>query len=593
MRIHYLNGNRLFLAVLAGGEAVIRDRAYLDRINVFPVPDADTGTNLASTMKAIAEGAEAHGSIWMTLRSIASAALSGAQGNSGIIFAQFIHGFSQEVGKESRLTTASFAESARRAVQHAYRAILHPVEGTMITVIRDWAEAAYQKRNQTGDFTELLGESLKAARHSLRETTKKLSVLARAGVVDAGAKGFVDFLEGIHHFIKKGRLDRPAARPEGPLNELPLKAPAVDKPPHRRYCAEALLSGTSLDVDRIRTAVERYGLSAVVAGSEEKVRLHVHTDDPAGLFFDLKDWGAATWIKVDDIKKQYEAAHARKSNIAIVTDSSCDLPPPVLDERQIHVIPFSLSFGERKFLDKITIVPKKFYELLRVSRTRPKTSQPPLGSIASLLTFLAGHYQSLVVLTISDKLTGLYGACRKIAGEMPGVKISVLDSRTLSAALGLLVARASEMALAGSSHEAIVKAAESWISKTETLVDVATIKYLVRGGRLSPAKGIIARLLNVRPIITLDENGQSAVCGKSFRRSANMSKILGRIREAAASRRIWGYAVVHALNPDRAALYGRKLTGILGKPPAYTMDVAPVIGVHSGIGAVAVALLFE
>ncbi|MCX6565484.1 MAG: DAK2 domain-containing protein, partial [Candidatus Aminicenantes bacterium] len=273
-KIRYLNGSRLFHAFVAGGNAVIRDHSYLNKINVFPVPDADTGTNLASTMRAIAQGARAHLTIRETLRSMANAALSGAQGNSGIIFAQFLHGMSREVEGEYRLTTKTFAESVRRAVAHARRAIAVPVEGTMITVIRDWAESLYQRRQTTTDFADLISESLVAARQSLRETPQKLEVLARAGVVDAGAKGFVDFLEGILHFIKKGKLSRVPAE-EIVWSPEETKTPFRDKPLHNRFCAEALLTGTALDVERVRTIVSRFGDSAVVGGSDERVRLHV------------------------------------------------------------------------------------------------------------------------------------------------------------------------------------------------------------------------------------------------------------------------------------------------------------------------------
>jgi len=592
MKIRYLNGSRLYFAILAGGNAVIEDQAYLNKINVFPVPDADTGTNLASTMRAIADGAEPHLSIKATLKSVANAALSGARGNSGLIFAQFIHGLSKEISHESRLTTHAFAESVKRAVHYAHKAIVHPVEGTMITVIREWAEAVYQRRSQTSDFVELMTESLQTARNSLKETTQKLQVLARAGVVDAGAKGFVDFLEGILHYIKKGTLVRPQ-KTEIFWAQDEIKTPSKDKSLEYRYCSEALLSGTDLDPDAIRSVVQRFGESAVVAGSEEKVRIHVHTNRPAELFFELKDHGLMSQIKVDDMRRQYEAAHQRRSRIAIVTDSACDLPPDVLDERQIHVIPLTLSFGDQQFLDKVTIRPDQFYGLLETSPVHPKTAVPPVMTAQNLFSFLAGHYDSIIVLTLSDKLSGVYNMCVKAASQITGKKISVIDSRTLSAPLGLLVAKASDMAEAGAPHDEIVRAIEAAVPNTQLLVDVATMKYFVRSGRVSPVKGLIGRLLKVKPIITLDETGKAAEGGKSFSRKANMAKILARVRKKAAEGELEGYAVVHARNPERAAFYGKRLTELLGREPAYIMDVAPVIGVHAGVGTVGVALLYK
>jgi hypothetical protein len=592
MKIHYLNGNRLYYAVLAGGHAVIQDQAYLNKINVFPVADSDTGTNLASTMKAIAEGAVATRSIKATFKSIANAALSGAQGNSGIIFAQFIHGMSKETEHEFKLSTKAFGEAAKRAVHYLHKAIVTPVEGTMITVIRDWAEAVYQKRTQTSDFSELLTDSLPVAQKSLKETTQKLQVLARAGVVDAGAKGFVDFLEGIVHFMKKGKLSRIQKIEVMPTHEE-IRIPSAKESLEYRYCSEALLAGQALDADKIRSIVQQHGGSAVVAGTEEKVRIHVHTNDPSRLFFTLKDYGAIIQIKAEDMRKQHEVAYSPKAKIALVTDSSCDLPQSVLDERQIQVVPFLLSFGSTQFLDKITITADQFYGFMKTAKVIPTTAQPPIQGVQNFLAFLASHYDSIIVLSISDKLTGFYNMCLKIAEKMPGKKISVINSRHISASLGLLVARASEKVLAGAPHDEIVKDIETWIPKTKLIVDVETLKYFVRGGRVSPVKGLVAKILNLKPIIELDKEGKTTAAGKSFSRKANMAKILKRIRALAQKEKIWGYAVVHARNQERANLYEQKLTDMLHRKPAFVMDVAPVIGVHSGIGAVAVALLFE
>ena len=266
MQIKYLSGDRLYYAFLAGGNAVIEDQYYLNKINVFPVPDSDTGTNLASTMHSIAEGAAADRSLKTTLRSIADAALSGARGNSGLIFAQFVHGFSKELKNEVKISTSSFGESVKKAVQHAYKSIISPVEGTMLTVMKDWAEAVYVQRTKTGDFVELLSDSLQIAKKSLKETPKKLTVLARAGVVDAGAKGFVDFLEGILNFIKKGKL-RYIPKSKISWQDSAIHVHSDRKSIDRRYCSEALLAGKNMDLDKLRREIPLFGNSVIVAGS--------------------------------------------------------------------------------------------------------------------------------------------------------------------------------------------------------------------------------------------------------------------------------------------------------------------------------------
>jgi len=593
MKIKYINGRRLYYAFLAGGNAVISDQDYLNKINVFPVPDADTGTNLAATMRSIAESAVVSNSLRATFRSIADAALAGARGNSGLIFAQFIHSLSNEFQHEHRITAKTFAESSRRAVQSVYKAILSPVEGTMLTVMREWAEAVHRHAARTADFVELLSYSLQEARQSLQDTPKKLAVLAKAGVVDAGAKGFVDFIEGVLHFTRAGRLRNipksPAITPE-----IESRVHSFKKELTERYCAEALLQGKNMDLDKIRSLVQSFGNSAIVAGAEEKARFHVHTNSPSDLFFRLKDYGAVVQLKVDDMRKQYEVSHKRKWDVAFVTDSSCDLPQEFIDEYQIQVIPFNLSFGETQFLDKLTITPEQFYTLLRTRREHPKSSQASVALVQSLLSYLSTFYKSILVFQLSDKLSGACAYSRQAAEKINNKKIAVIDSKNLSVSLGLIVMRAAEALSRGMAADEIVEKTQEWIAKTRLWVDIATLKYMVRGGRISRMKGLLARLLNLKPIITLDEEGRGLPFGKSFSRKANMKKILRLVSEEAATKgKVWRYAIVHAQNLPRAQTYARKLQELFGMPPAYIMDVSPVVGVHNGIGVVGIALMYE
>jgi DegV family protein with EDD domain len=594
MKIRYLDGNRLYYAFLAGGQAVIRDQAYLNKINVFPVPDSDTGTNLASTMRSIAAGAKAHPSATEALGSIADAALVGARGNSGLIFAQFLYGLSQEVRGERRLSVHRFAESVRRAVQHARRAVLTPVEGTMITLLHDWAEALYEQRLKMTDFAELLAYSLPIAERSLADTPKKLAVLARAGVVDAGAKGFFDFLQGVVGFIRKGSIKniRAAEAADLPLaGEVPSSRSTVTK----RFCSEALLVGEAIDVAAVQDLVRRSGESAVVAGSPRKLRLHVHTDDAAGLFFELQKHGTIQDIKADDMLRQYEAAHERQAPVAVLTDSACDLPRSILDDHQIHVVPFNLFFGDSLFLDKVTIEPDRFYDLLRTRRDVPKSAQPAQAHVQRALEFLAAHYDAVVAVSISGGLTGFHAQILQ-AREALGLdasRVAVVDSRHLSVSEGLIVLRIAQAVRAGRPFDEIARDAEDWVTKTRLWVDVKTLKYMVRGGRVSPLKGLLAAALNIKPIVTLDSAGKAALLGKSFSRRANMKKILGLIRAATAGRPVWNYGLVHAQNPFRALRYAEALETMLGKKPAFISDVSPVVGAHNGIGVVGIALTFE
>ncbi|MGB4704774.1 MAG: DegV family protein [Candidatus Saccharicenans sp.] len=592
MKIKYLDGRRLYLAFLAGGQAVIKNFSYLNKINVFPVPDGDTGTNLASTVKAIAEQARPSRSLRETLQSISEAALTGARGNSGLIFAQYIYGLSKELGNEIKISTIRFGESVKNAVRYAYGALSHPQEGTMLTLIREWAEEVYRNRHRFSDFQDLLHHSLARAREALQETPKKLAVLRKAGVVDAGARGFVDFIEGVLNFIRQGNLKSVLQKE---ILEIELQ-----EAPHRikenipfRYCTEALLLGENLNLEKIKEIVNSAGDSAIVGGSERKARFHVHTNHPQELFLALRELAVISQPKVEDMKLQAALARNPIRPVALVVDSSCDLPAEILEQNQIAVVPFPFNIGEHVFLDKLTISAEKLYEIMEKEEIPPRTTQPSPKTVENLFSFLSSHFQSILVLTISSGLSGYHQLVKKVAEKFSDRKIRVVDTRHLSGTFGLIVMRLLESWPDSQDVDEMAAMVEEFSRKTEILVDIKTLKFLVKGGRVSPMKGFLARLLNIKPIITLDENGRAAAAGKTFSRGQSFRTILKTVEKRHLERKIHSFAVVHVREPERAKAYAKEIEKICGRPASFIMDTAPVIGVHNGFGSVGICLSYE
>lgn len=247
-KIYSIDGKGLYYSFLAGARKVFENQNHLNKINVFPVPDADTGTNFAPTMRSIIELVEPNPDLRVTANSLANAALVGARGNSGIIFAQFLYGFSTEVNKYPNLTIKEFASAIKESVKYAYQAITNPVEGTMITVIREWADYIYQIKDSFDDFTSLLESSLEKAREALEKTKLKLQALAKADVVDAGAKAFVVFLEGIIDFFRAGLRVLLGSRKALKVEEL---TNIIHEEITFRYCTEALISGENINHEAI------------------------------------------------------------------------------------------------------------------------------------------------------------------------------------------------------------------------------------------------------------------------------------------------------------------------------------------------------
>ncbi|WP_309542073.1 DAK2 domain-containing protein [Nitratidesulfovibrio liaohensis] len=325
-RISYLDGIRFRRVVRAAARRLIEKHGHLNAINVFPVPDGDTGSNMAGTMKSIVASTSAtpESSIGRMSSIVAESALMGARGNSGVILAQFLAGFSEGVKDLSRVSPRDFAEAASLAARRAVEAIAHPKEGTILTVIRDWAEHLRENCHSYKDFHHLLYDSLDRARQSVQETREKLAALKAADVVDAGGLGFVYLLEGIAEFTERGTINRPgkaagaadttgAASAHGDdeaasatLGEAQERV-AVEELTYG-YCTECLIrseAASPIDREELRVRLEELGDSIVVAGAGAVTRIHVHTDTPDTVFAIAAEYGEVSHHKAEDMLRQH------------------------------------------------------------------------------------------------------------------------------------------------------------------------------------------------------------------------------------------------------------------------------------------------
>lgn len=593
--LNEMDGRRLYYTFIAGARKVIEHQVELNKINVFPVNDGDTGTNLASTIRAVVDSLHPHRSYKITADRIAETTLINARGNSGIIFAQFLYGMSCETGNFKTITISQFAESIKNSVKYIYEAVANPVEGTMLTVIKDWANYIYENRFRITDFNELFISSLKILNQSLIETKSKLAVLAKANVVDAGAKGFVFFVEGITDFITNSNL-KELIQVKAETGVFEKIEESIPEKPDFRFCTEALIKNMSIGSKELLSTLEKFGNSIVIAGSDRMRRLHVHTDTPAELFNVLRNTGILAFQKADDMVRQSDVVYNRKWKIALVTDSTCDLSQELIDEYQVNMLPININFGENHYLDKVTIQPEQFYTLLEENKTYPKSSQVNEKAFTNIYSHLASHYDSVIAIHLSDKLSGTFNSSQKAAQAISkefGKPITAINSRNLSGGLGLLILRAARAIEEGHTHNEVVEMTQKWTSDLRIFVSVRDIKYLVRGGRLSAGKGLIARLLNVNPIVSVDDTGKAIVFGKAFNQKANMEKVMNHIIKVSQGKSIWNYTVLHANNIDAANWYSEKMENLTGKSPASLLNISPIIGANAGVGAAGIAFLYE
>jgi fatty acid kinase len=295
---------RLFKEALLGSLAWLTlSRDEVDALNVFPVPDGDTGTNMLLTLQSAVEDIRDldDPDLSVMARRASHGALMGARGNSGVILSQILRGFCVGIGSRPAVDAAGLAAAFREGAEVAYRAVIKPTEGTMLTVAREAASGAEAMAAKTSDLTQVIRAACEAAAEAVERTPDQLPILKQAGVIDAGGFGLQLILEG---FLRRMRgeavasFERPTAQHARPKT---VEAPSAGW----GYCTEFVINGEQLPVDDVRNEIQRHGESALIVGDEAAIKVHVHTHEPAVVIGYASGIGRLTRLKVDDMSSQH------------------------------------------------------------------------------------------------------------------------------------------------------------------------------------------------------------------------------------------------------------------------------------------------
>lgn len=591
-----IDPKELLFAFQQGAIQLINQKQLLNQINVFPVSDGDTGSNLASLMQTILEETteESH-SVVEVFEKVADASLLGARGNSGIIFAQYFNGiYNHLLQLEEKSSVQSFIESVKSAINEAYQAIEQPVEGTIITVIRSWAEAL-DDSEQLLSLELLLPNALDKAKLALENTTNQLKVLKKNQVVDAGAKGFYLFIEGFTEaFVtKRTALHLVQDSAESVKIERSEQEHIHTTEPTYRYCTEILLDQVALSKSELQQKLRPFGDSLIVAVNRGKARIHIHSNQPDEVLKYLSGVGQPIQQKADDMLLQYQVNKQRKAPIALVTDSIADIPADYLLENQIHVLPMNILMGDTSYIDKITLQTKQFFDLDRQTDGRATSSQPTLKTVENLFSFLETRYEAILVITVAGKLSGTYYTVKEAAKRNRTIPIEVIDSRQNSAAQGLLVMNANEWIQAGVPFAEIASRVVEKREQLKILVSVDDLDPMIQSGRIPQFVGKVAKQVNLKPIVSLDDFGEGKLSNFAFSRSGNEKKIFRELLKVNEQHKIKRYVIIHANNEEKAKSWGRKLRDQLALSPSYITDSSTVIAMSAGEGSVAVAYELE
>jgi len=303
-----IDGMQLKNMIISGANNLENNKGPINSLNVFPVPDGDTGTNMSLTMQSAVREIKAAGDC--AVHTVADAAsngsLMGARGNSGVILSQIWRGFAKALKNQEDIDSKTLADALMEGSNTAYKAIMKPTEGTILTVIRETAEHAVKIADNFDDTLMFMEEIINKANSVLIKTPEMLPVLKNAGVVDAGGKGLICIFEGMYQALKTGEVLELKQAAEAEREEVREAMPVFKAEEITfGYCTEFFIKGEQISLEKYRDEVSKLGDSLVVAGDEKLLKVHIHTNNPGKVLELALTQGELSKIKIDNMREQH------------------------------------------------------------------------------------------------------------------------------------------------------------------------------------------------------------------------------------------------------------------------------------------------
>lgn len=315
-----LVGSDFKFMITAGVRLLENNKEVINAMNTFPVPDGDTGTNMSLTMRSAVNEVQKvnEDSVSLVADALATGSLLGARGNSGVILSQIFRGFAKGLEGKDCVTPREFASAMQSGVDAAYKAVMRPVEGTMLTIARESAKQAKVSAGRGAGFIDLLREMVQHAEAVLEKTPDMLPVLKEAGVVDAGGKGLIHIYEGFLLHLLGEEIPAAATPAEEQKSVIPSEAFRTEEIT-LAYCTELMLKGQDLNPDKLRDEISPLGDSVLAVGDDTVIKVHIHTNNPGQILEMCLAYGTLHSIKIDNMREQHAKLVAAEPTSGPVT----------------------------------------------------------------------------------------------------------------------------------------------------------------------------------------------------------------------------------------------------------------------------------
>jgi DegV family protein with EDD domain len=503
----YLTQNELKRMLLKSWERIEKEKEEINKINVFPVPDQDTGTNLAKTLEGIKR--EIEDKEFKNLEEISRAALEGAlisaQGNSGVIYTGFLAGFLPKLDKNP-VDAKKLAEAFEEGRKRAWKSMVNPKEGTILDVIDAAAETFKKEAERERDIAKIFEKVIEKAKEALLATREKMEIFKKANVVDAGGLGFLMILESYLDALKPEREKKEEEKK--PSEEVRKFVQVLAN----RFEVVALILNPRFNEEKVREKLKRLGNCLDIVKVENKMKIHIHTDYPDEVRDVLKKIGKIENLRIEDMAKEIVGEPSvRKVSIGIVTEDVASILPKILERYQIELAKTKFEWPELEKIEGENIYQKvkKAYEM-RIE-TRPRTSQAMPKDYLDAYKKQLQRFDKVLCLTITSKISGCYNSAiqaREMLPESEKARVFVFDTLHGAAGQALFVLRALELIQEQREIEEIIEELKKLIPRTQTYIIFADPKGIEFLGRITKSQANwIRRMkkLGIQPIIRLKD----------------------------------------------------------------------------------------
>jgi DegV family protein with EDD domain len=583
----YLTQNELKKMLLLSYERIEEKKEEINKINVFPVPDQDTGTNLAKTLEGIKR--EIEGKEFKNLEEISKVALDGAlisaQGNAGVIYTGFLAGFLPKLNKNP-VDAKKLAEAFEEGRKRAWKSMANPKEGTILDVIDAAAETFKKEAEKEKDIVKIFEKVIEKAKEALLATREKMEIFKKANVVDAGGLGFLMILESYLDALRPE--EKKEEKKERPSEEIRRFVQVLSN----RFEVVALVLDPRFDEEGAREKLKRLGNCLDIVKVENKMKIHIHTDYPDEVRDVLRGIGKIEDLRIEDMTKEIAGEPSvRKVSIGIVTEDVASILPKILERYQIEIAKTKFEWPELEKIEEENIYQKikKAYEMK--IETRPRTSQAMPKDYFDAFKKQLQRFDKVLCLTLTSKISGCCNSAiqaREMLPESEKERVFVFDTLHAAAGQALFVLRAIELIQEQREIEEIIEELKKMIPKTQTFIIFADPKGPEFIGRITKSQASWIRRMKkwgIQPIMKI-KDGILTKGGMVFAKD-EPEALFKKIKKESEKDRKSGKKIRVIINHADNLEGAKKLKGLLkeiGAEASFISEAPPIICAITGPG---------